>query len=279
MEYSKPFIPLIKEHKKTQPIGVFDSGIGGLTVANAIISHLPQEEIIYFGDTAHLPYGDKSADAIRYYSLKIVKFLLEQKCKMIVIACNSASAAAYKVLLDFYEGQALFVNVVDPLVEAVASNNYKKVGIIATKATISSGIYKYKLQEAKPSLQVESLATPLLAPMIEEGYFNNNISDAVIEKYLSNPIFENIDALLLACTHYPLIRKNIEDYFQQKVKVYDSTNVVAHAVRKRLQEFDLLNDEAPKAPKFFVSDYTPSFAETTQIFYKEKIELEYCPIW
>jgi glutamate racemase len=270
---------LIKDHKKNQPIGVFDSGIGGLTVANAIISHLPQEEIIYFGDTAHLPYGDKSADAIRYYSLKIVKFLLEQKCKMIVIACNSASAAAYKVLLDFYEGQALFINVVDPLVEAVASNEYKKVGIIATKATISSGIYKHKLLEAKPSLQVESLATPLLAPMIEEGYFNNNISDAVIEKYLSNPIFENIDALLLACTHYPLIRKNLEDYFQQKVKVYDSTDVVAHTVRKRLQEFDLLNNDSPKSPKFFVSDYTPSFEETTRIFYKEKIELEYCPIW
>ena len=270
---------MIKDHKKTQPIGVFDSGIGGLTVANAIISHLPQEEIIYFGDTAHLPYGDKSADAIRYYSLKIVKFLLEKKCKMIVIACNSASTAAYKVLLDFYEGQALFVNVVDPLVATVAGRKHKKVGIIATKATIRSEIYKHKLLQANPSLQVESLATPLLAPMIEEGFYNNNISDAVIEKYLSNPVFENIDALLLACTHYPLIRKNIENYFEQKVKVYDSTNAVTATIRKKLRELDLLNDQPPKPPKFFVSDYTPSFAETTNIFYKKQVDLEYCPIW
>ncbi len=271
---------MIKDHKKTQPIGVFDSGIGGLTVANAIFSHLPQEEIIYFGDTFHLPYGEKSADAIRYYSLKIVKFLLEKNCKMIVIACNSASSAAYKVLLDFYEGQALFINVIDPLVEAVANHNeYKKVGIIATKATIRSNIYKHKLLEARPSLKVESLATPLLVPMIEEGFFNDNISDAVIEKYLSNPIFENIDALLLACTHYPLIRKNIEAYFQQKVKVYDSNDVVVHAIREKLQQFDLLNDSTPKPPKFFVSDYTTSFEETTNFFYKESIDLEYCPIW
>ncbi len=270
---------MIKDHKKTQPIGVFDSGIGGLTVANAIINHLPQEEIIYFGDTAHLPYGDKSADAIRYYSLKIVKFLLEKNCKMIVIACNSASAAAYKVLLDFYQGQALFVNVVDPLVEAVAQQEHKKIGIIATKATTRSGIYKHKFQEIKPELHVASLATPLLTPMIEEGYFNNNISNAIIEQYLSNPLFENIDALLLACTHYPLIRKNLDAYFEQKVKIYDSSDVVANVVHKRLKQFDLLNDTSPKNPQFYVSDYTQSFEETTQIFYKKKIELEYCPIW
>ena len=271
---------MLKDHKKTQPIGVFDSGIGGLTVANAIIERLPKEQIIYFGDTAHLPYGDKSADAIRYYSLKIVKFLLQQQCKMIVIACNSASAAAYKVLLDFYEGQTLFINVIDPLVEAVAQEDYQKVGVIATKATTRSNIYKHKLLEAKPSLQVESLATPLLVPMIEEGYFNDNISDTIIEKYLSNPAFENIDALLLACTHYPLIRKNIEAYFNQKVKVYDSTDVVVSAIKKRLKSFNLLNDTASAAPaKFFVSDYTQSFEETTRVFYKEKIDLEYCPIW
>ena len=175
-----------KNHQRHQPIGVFDSGIGGLTVANAIIKHLPEEEIIYFGDTFHLPYGDKSADAIRYYSLKIVKFLLEKNCKMIVIACNSASSAAYNVLLDFFKGQALFVNVVDPLVDAVIEKQYSHVGIIATKATIRSDIYRSKLQAAQPNLKVSSMATPLLVPIIEEGYFNDNISEAVIEKYLSH---------------------------------------------------------------------------------------------
>ena len=116
-------------HKNpNQPIGIFDSGIGGLTVANAIHHFLPNERLIYFGDTVHLPYGDKSADAIRYYCLRISKFLLEQDCKMIVIACNSASSAAYDMLLDFFEGKVLFVNVVDPLVQAVVSEGYKNVG-------------------------------------------------------------------------------------------------------------------------------------------------------
>lgn len=270
---------MIQVHKKTQAIGVFDSGIGGLTVANAIIKHLPNEEIIYFGDTAHLPYGDKSADAIRYYSLKIVKFLLEKQCKMIVIACNSAASVAYKVLLDFFQDQTIFVNVVDPLVEAVVQANHKKVGIIATKATTHSGVYPCKLLEAQASLEVQSLATPLLVPMIEEGYFNDNISHAIIEKYLSNPVLANIDALILACTHYPLIRKNIETFFKKNVKIYDSNEVTARKVREKLTESNLLNDQGKSNHQFFISDYTKSFEETTRIFYKEKINLEYCPIW
>lgn len=146
------------------PIGIFDSGIGGLTVANAIVQFLPGEEIIYFGDTAHLPYGDKSADAIRYYSLRISKFLLEQQCKMIVVACNSASSAAYHVLVDFFKGQTLFVNVVDPLVEEVARKRYRKVGIIATKATVQSGMYERQLRALQPDLEIASLATPCWPP-------------------------------------------------------------------------------------------------------------------
>ncbi len=270
---------MVKTPQKNQPIGVFDSGIGGLTVANAIIKHLPEEEIIYFGDTFHLPYGDKSADTIRYYSLKIVKFLLERNCKMIVVACNSASSAAYDVLLDFFKGQALFVNVVDPLVEAVTKEKYNHVGVIATKATILSGVYKSKLQKIQPDLKVTSMATPLLVPIIEEGYFNDNISEAVIEKYLSDKSFEGIQSLLLACTHYPLIHKNIENFFSWKVSVFDSTDVVAEVVRKKLLKKDLLNNRKSNPHHFFVSDYTKSFEETTRIFYKEKIHLERCSIW
>ena len=262
------------------PIGIFDSGIGGLTVANAIVQALPQEEIIYFGDTAHLPYGDKSADAIRYFSLRISKFLLEQKCKMIVVACNSASSAAYHVLVDFFRGQALFVNVVDPLVEVVAAQRFHKVGIIATKATVQSGMYERQLRSLQPDLEIASLATPLLAPMIEEGYVHDEISHAVLHTYLSHPSLEGIDALLLACTHYPLIRPEIEDFFQGKVKIFDSTDVVAAAVKQRLGSKNLLNAEKPQHPhRFFVSDYTPSFESTTRLFYKEEIALEHCQIW
>ena len=265
--------------KKNQPIGVFDSGIGGLTVANAISKQLPKEQIIYFGDTAHLPYGDKSADAICFYCLKIVKFLLEKKCKMIVIACNSASTAADKVIFDFFKDQALFVNVVDPLVEAIAERDYKNVGVIATKATIRSDVYRTKLSEKKPALKVVSMATPLLVPMIEEGYFNDNISEAIIGNYLSDKKFKSIEALLLACTHYPLIRSHIEAFFDGKVDVFDSTDVVVESVKTKLKAANLLNTKRINPHQFYVSDFTKSFEETTRLFYKEKIKLEQCPIW
>ena len=154
---------------------------------------MPNEHLIYFGDTVHLPYGDKSADAIRFYALKISKFLLEQNCKMIVIACNSASSAAYNTLLDFFEGKALFVNVVDPLVSAVVQKGYNEIGVIATKATIRSNIYRDKIKHQLQNSRVHSLSTPLLAPMIEEGFFKGEISKSVIESYLSVEEFQTID--------------------------------------------------------------------------------------
>ncbi|MCB0704810.1 MAG: glutamate racemase [Saprospiraceae bacterium] len=270
---------LLKNLSASQPIGVFDSGIGGLTVAHAIANRLPFEQLIYFGDTAHLPYGDKSGDAIRYYSLKIAKFLLEQEAKMIVIACNSASTAASRVLAEFFPDQVHFVNVVDPLVEAVVSRNLKKVGIIATKATISSGVYQQQLKQAQPDLEVFALATPLLVPMIEEGYADSRISQPIIDNYLSDPGFENMDALLLACTHYPLIRQEIEDYFQGKVEVLDSTLVATDAVYDSLERSNLLSTSLQTPHQFYVSDHTPSFEATTKLFYGAEIQLKHFPLW
>ncbi len=262
-----------------RPIGVFDSGIGGLTVANAIRELLPKENIVYFGDTAHLPYGEKSADAIRYYCIRISKFLLEHQCKMIVIACNSASSAAYDILLDFFKERSLFVSVVDPLVDLVASSDYKKVGVIATKATVSSNAYKNKLAKAAPQINVVQLATPLLVPMIEEGFHKDDISQQIITKYLSKPALKNLDALLLACTHYPLIKKHIESYYEDKVDVIDSASPVARAVQTKLKENNLLNIVGVGEQRFFVSDYTKSFDETTRIFYNENVSLEEVSIW
>ena len=265
-------------HKEA--IGVFDSGIGGLTVANAIHRHMPNEDIIYFGDTAHLPYGDKSADSIKFYALGIAKFLLDKNCKAIVIACNSASSAAYNVLLDFFKDKAIFVNVVDPLVMAVAQEGYNEVGVIATKATTASKVYPDRFQFINPELTVQTLATPLLAPMIEEGFANGKVSDAVIDSYLSHPNFENIEALLLACTHYPLIKENISNYFGGKVDVYDSTDVVALALQKKLTKQNLLNDSASLGSRqFFVSEFTQSFEETTRFFWDGEVDLEPCSIW
>lgn len=263
----------------SRPIGVFDSGIGGLTVAKAIKNVLPNEQLIYFGDTAHMPYGDKSADAIRYYCLRISKFLLEQNCKMIVIACNSASSAAYDVLLDFFEGKVLFVNVVDPLVEEVKRRKLNNVGVIATKATIYSSIYKNKIKAIDQKIKVSQLATPLLAPMIEEGFYSGNIARSVIENYLQQPELRGIEALLLACTHYPLIKADIEDYYNHEVLVLDSTDVVSSAVQDLLQHENLLSAASPGPDIFYVSDFTESFEETARVFYGHPIHLEAKAIW
>src|SRR5688572_21990204 len=151
----------------TAPIGIFDSGIGGLTVAKAIKQLLPSENIVYFGDTAHLPYGDKSEAAIQAYSIKIADVLLKKGCKVIVIACNSASSAADELLKEYVNKEVHIINVIDPMVELVTSQYpAKRVGLIGTKRTVQSGVYARKIADASKSINLQSLATPLLVPMI-----------------------------------------------------------------------------------------------------------------
>ena len=242
------------------PIGIFDSGIGGLTVAAAIHRIFPNEQLIYFGDTEHLPYGDKSPEAIRSYSLNIGRFLLGQNCKMIVIACNTASSHAYQTLVAELGDQVPIVNVIDPVVDAlIKAQKYHRVGIIGTKSTVQSGLYALKIAHIDPTIKVSSLATPLLAPMIEEGFFNNNISHTVIESYLSSPKLKNIDSLVLACTHYPLIKAEISDYYEGKVDIINTAEIVAQFVKDQLAKLELLNPLPVKSHRFYVSDYTKSF--------------------
>lgn len=262
-----------------RPIGIFDSGIGGLTVANAIKKAMPNERIIYLGDTANLPYGDKSADAIRYYSIRISKFLLEQNCKMIVIACHSASSAAYDVLMDFFDQKVLFVNVVDELVSKVISDSYSHVGVIATKATIRSNIYETKIKEQNPKIKCSNLATPLLVPMIEEGFHKGKVSHDIIAHYLSDDRLDGIEAILLACTHFPLIKDLVAQYYDYKVDVLDSTDIIAEEVKNQLSQKGLLNQEGQGDDSFFVTDYTQSFADTTKLFYSDVVELKKASLW
>ncbi len=261
-----------------RPIGIFDSGIGGLTVANAIQRLLPNESLVYYGDTAHLPYGDKSKELIAHYAVTITKFLLnEKKCKAIVIACNTASAAAYEALRDAYKGSVPVINVIDPMIEEViADENIHKVGIIATKTTVTSGVYQEKFSRRKPNLQHSALATPLLASMIEEGFYNNTISEAVLNEYLSNPALAQIDGLVLACTHYPLIKKEIDSFFEGRVKIFDSAEVVARKLKGILEKEQLLSHQPNGENQFFVSDYTRAFEAATKIFFKKEIHLELC---
>ena len=261
------------------PIGIFDSGIGGLTVAYAIRQMLPLESMIYFGDTAHLPYGDKSEAAIQAYSIKIADVLLKKGCKVIVIACNSASSAAYELLKEYVNKEVKVINVIDPMVEWVTHNLAgKNIGLIGTKRTVNSGIYSQKIKEASQGISLHSVATPLLAPMIEEGYFNNKISHNIIEEYLRDPTLHKIDALVLACTHYPLIRKEIEEFYHGKVQILDSSEIVAKALKNYLQKENLLKTSSP-THSFMVSDYTDSFEAATRIFFREVVHLEKHPLW
>jgi glutamate racemase len=262
------------------PIGIFDSGIGGLTVAHAIKKVLPSESMVYFGDTAHLPYGDKSEAAIQAYSIKIADVLLKKGCKVIVIACNSASSAAYELLKEYVRSVKI-INVIDPMVSLVIDQYANKnIGLIGTKRTVQSGVYSRKIGEANKNITLHSLATPLLAPMIEEGFFDNQISHEIIGQYLGDPDLQNIETLILACTHYPLIIKEISAYYQNKLPILDSSEVVAIALKNHLEVNGLLNtsQQAP-SHQFLVSDYTPSFEASTRLFFHEQVNLEKHPLW
>ncbi len=250
-------------------------------VASAIKTLLPNESFIYFGDTAHLPYGDKSPESIRHYAARIASFLIEKKCKAIVIACNTASAHAFKTVQDVCGPKIPVINVVDP-VARYASENYRegKIGVIGTKGTIQSRIYVNRIEKLNKKLKVLSNATPLLAPMIEEGYFNNSISQTIINSYLSKPSFKGIDALILGCTHYPLIKKEVELFYKKKIEIIDSAKVVAQSVQQELQEKKIINvGNETGNYQFFISDFTESFEKSTKIFFKEKIELKEARIW
>jgi glutamate racemase len=264
---------------KDQPIGIFDSGVGGLTVAHAIKQILPGESLIYFGDTAHLPYGDKSAESIRYYSQRITEFLLEHNSKAVLVACNSASASAFDSLKKEFEGKTILLDVIDPVVDYLGTRNFGRIGVIGTKRTISSGTYEKKIKEKSPLTTVVSLATPLLVPMIEEGFIFDDISNAIIRAYLSNESLAGIQALILGCTHYPIIKNQISKIFNFNVEVIDSARIVSMILRETLDKNNLLNDSGIVRDQFFISDYTTYFEKIAKMFFEGEIDLKKADIW
>jgi len=264
---------------KEQPIGIFDSGVGGLTVAHAIKQILPGESLVYFGDTAHLPYGDKSAESIRYYSGKITEFLLDHNAKVVLVACNSASASAFDTLKKEFQDRTIVIDVIDPVVDYLSTRNFRKIGVIGTKRTISSGTYDQKLKEKAPRTSVVSMATPLLVPMIEEGFIFDDISNAIIRTYLSNETLSGIEALILGCTHYPIIRNQISKFFNFNVEVVDSARIVSLILRETLEKNDLLGDSGKVQDQFFVSDYTTYFEKIARMFFEGEINLKKADIW
>jgi len=301
----QPTLPPILPISPEQPIGIFDSGIGGLTVAKAVVELLPNESIVYFGDTARLPYGDKSAATICTYALEITDLLLQRNCKMILIACNSISAAAYNEIKAYIGNRALLVNVIDPLIHYLVQHYKNKIiGLIGTRQTVKSNIYHKKISASIGSGQnntewitLRALATPLLVPIIEEGFFAHSLVDLALQEYLSHEILSDIDALVLGCTHYPVIKDSICKYYGSTVEVIDASYVVAREVKEQLLQHELLRTQKINTDtnmeknvlregnrtgcgacynlkQFYVSDYTEAFATSAKMFFGEDINIE-----
>lgn len=244
------------------PIGVFDSGVGGLTVAREIMRQTPNERIVYFGDTARVPYGSKSKKTVTKYSEQIVRFLQTQNVKAIVVACNTASACA----LDAIEKEIdiPIIGVVKPGVKTAASvTRNGKIGVIGTAATIDSRIYSDYIEELNASAQVIGKACPLFCPLVEEGLWEDPVTDEIASRYLAELIDIGIDTLILGCTHYPLIRKAIGRIMGEGVTLVNPAYETALELKELLKEHDLLNDTAPELGtdryRFFVSDAAEKF--------------------
>jgi glutamate racemase len=266
-------------HSATQPIGIFDSGIGGLTAAHALVKNLPKENIIYFGDTAHLPYGDKSAAAIQAYSVKIAHMLLQQECKLILIACYSASTTAYELVKEYVGSKAIVMNMIDPVVHAFKEKyRGKRLGLIGTRHTVNSNIFKRKLDNMNADIHLSAHATNLLASAIEE-FGNHEVIDALLKVYLAHPDLQNIDALALACTHYPVIKDRVAQHYPKPIDIIDASDIVAEAVQQALKKNHLLNENGVSEKHFYISDYTDSFATNAKLFFGENIILEHYPLW
>jgi glutamate racemase len=227
------------------PLGVFDSGVGGLTVVRALRELLPQESIVYLGDTARVPYGSKSPDTIRRFSVEDSQFLVSHGVKAVIVACNTATAHALPTL------QATFrvpvIGVIEPGVEAtLADAKCERVGIIGTAGTIRSSAYQYALAMRRPGLQIHAAATPLLVPFVEEGWIDHPALKLVLKQYLDPLLEKGIDTLMLGCTHYPLLMPVLKKMLGKKVHLVDSASTCAAHTKRVLEDQHLLRKSRSK---------------------------------
>jgi glutamate racemase len=248
---------------KNAPVGVFDSGVGGLTVAREIMRNLPSEKIVYFGDTARVPYGSKSKDTVIRYSSQIVHFLREQNVKAIVIACNTASAFALEAVQDKLDIPVLGVIEAGARVAAEETKN-KRVGVIGTVGTVGSGIHESYLKRLDPEITVIGKACPLFVPLVEEGWLHDPVTVEVASRYLQELKDEQVDTLILGCTHYPLIRSTIQEVMGEKVRLVNPAYETALELKSLLTKMDLLSTGEQQAEfpyRFYVSDLADEFKE------------------
>ena len=260
----------IKILSNNNPIGIFDSGFGGLTVMSAINKVLPSENLIYFGDTAHVPYGTKSQNVILKFSKEIVSFLIKNRVKLIIVACNTASALALPVLEKTLK--VPIIGVIAPGARAAidASKNFR-IGIIGTEGTIGSKSYPKainKLAKAK----IYQQACPLLVPLVEEGWIDEEITDRTVKKYIKPLLAKKIDTLVLGCTHYPLLRKTLERNLDKNIILVDSATSTALEVKRILDKKSLLaSKNGKKYLKFYVSDNPEKFKKIGRRFFSKNI--------
>jgi glutamate racemase len=263
-----------------RPIGIFDSGFGGLTVVKEVMKQLPKESIIYFGDNGRAPYGNKSVETLRKFTFQDVHFLLEQEIKLLVIACNTASASSLDAIVNHFD---------IPVIEVIESGcraafrlpKVKNIGVIGTLATIGSGVYKKKIGEINQSIEVSSKACPLFVPLVEEGWWDNPIAFSIAKEYLDDFKEKKLDALLLGCTHYPLLKEMISRVVGEKVHLISSDVEVAKSVKAYLHKKNA-ERSYDKQPiyRFYTSDHVEKFKELgriildTELEFVEKVDIE-----
>ena len=251
---------------RNAPLGIFDSGVGGLTVVRAVQQLLPAEDIVYLGDTARVPYGSKSPETIRQFSHEDVRFLLDRGVKIVVVACNTATAHALPSLQERY--QVPVIGVIEPGVEAVLSDPAaQRVGIIATRGTVRSHAYQHALALRRTGLVLHATPAPLLVPLVEEDWLDHPSSRAALHTYLDPMLDRGIDTLLLACTHYPLLIPVLRDFLPEGVRLVDSATTCAEHVKNSLTELDLLSDNVdPGKLEILLTDLSDQFEDLARRF-------------
>lgn len=255
-------------------IGIFDSGIGGLTTVRALMDTMPGYDIVYYGDTARTPYGTKSRQTVIGYALENTEFLIEKGAKIIVIACNTASSYAVDEIKKKFD--IPIFEVVSPAVNAaVKASRTGSIGVIGTRATIESRIYDQKIMDLRPETRVYSQACPLLVSLVEEGWINRPETTMIVKKYLQPLKIRQIDTLILGCTHYPLLKETISRKIGKRVSIIDSGSAVSGAIEKFLSENHEITEALPKNGNidFYVSDVTEQFEKTASAIVKKKIKL------
>ncbi len=254
-----------------RPIGVFDSGIGGLTVLKALVESLPDEDFIYLGDTARLPYGTKTSEVIIRYSRENTEFLLAKGIKMLVVACNTSSAVALEAIAR--ETMIPVIGVIEPGARAaVKASRSGKIGVIGTEATIASGAYTRTIQKFLPGAEIYTRACPLLVPLVEDGWTDNEIAERTVSIYLESLKQSGIDTLLLGCTHYPLLVGTFRRVLGPGVKVVDSATATAAAVRERMRALKIARRSGKGSRSFFVTESPERFVRVGRRFFGPEVE-------